>query len=141
MANLSFNFDGEKYISDVFAGGKVLQLSFPKERTQVLYVESRLGATLPWKTVDSRIVERTLILNVPAGGDGQEFRMSCFLQPSAAEIIPQSQSGGGGSQPAPDTVGTGEIINGSIEMEDLSEGVKDNMAERVSQEDLDDFQV
>ena len=43
MAKLSFNYDGQSYVSDVFSGGKVVQLTFPIERTKVLYLETRLA--------------------------------------------------------------------------------------------------
>lgn len=49
---------------------------------------------------------------------------------------------GGGSGVAPaDSVGSEEIKDESVEMEDLSPGVKEQMAERVTQEDLAGFQV
>ena len=44
----------------------------------------------------------------------------------------------------PDSVGTREIIDDSVEMEDLSHGVKDKMLtddDRVTREDLDRFEV
>ena len=41
----------------------------------------------------------------------------------------------------PDSVGSAQIQNEGVEMEDLSPEVKTNMAERVSQEDLARFQV
>ena len=143
MANLAFNYDGEKYVSDVFSGGKVVQLSFEKAGTQVILIESRLATGLAWKTVDSRIVERTMIINIPYAGEGQEFRITCLLQPSTAEIVQQSQNGGG-SQPAPDSVGSEQIVDGSVEMEDLNKKVKDAMVtgdDRVTQDELDKFNV
>jgi hypothetical protein len=51
--------------------------------------------------------------------------------------------GGGGSQPGPNTVGSREIQDDSVEMEDLSSSVKDSMVtdkDRVTQEELDNFQ-
>jgi hypothetical protein len=120
MATLAFTLDGQNYVSDVFSGGNVVQLSFPTEGTQVLFVETRLGATLPWKTIDSRIVERDLVVNIPSAGEGQEFRLACIAQPTAAEIVPMKESGGGGSQPGPNTVGTDQIIDGAVQEEDLS---------------------
>ena len=56
-------------------------------------------------------------------------------------------SGGGGgdsSQPGPDTVGTDQIVNDSIQMEDLNQEVKDTMMtgeDRVTQDDLNTFDV
>ena len=55
-----------------------------------------------------------------------------------------SEGGGGGMQPGPNTVGTDEIIDDSVEMEDLSRDVKDKMLtgdNRVTQEELDQFKV
>ena len=52
--------------------------------------------------------------------------------------------GDGSGKPGPDTVGTDEIIDGSVEMVDLSKKVKDKMltdSDRVSQEDIDNFEV
>lgn len=51
---------------------------------------------------------------------------------------------GGGGQPGPDTVGTSEIIDGSVQTEDLSDEVKEDMitqSDRVTQEELDNFNV
>lgn len=48
----------------------------------------------------------------------------------------------GGEQPGPDSVGSEEIRDDSVEMEDLSRGVKDTMLtgdDRVTQEDIDGF--
>lgn len=56
----------------------------------------------------------------------------------------ESIAGGGGSTPAPDSVGSEQIKDDSIEMEDLSKGVKDSMltdGNRVTQEELDNFEV
>lgn len=41
----------------------------------------------------------------------------------------------------PDSVGTRQIEDGSVQMEDLNKEVLDNMADRVTQDDLDDFNV
>ena len=51
-----------------------------------------------------------------------------------------SQSG----QPSPDSVGTEQIKNDAVMMEDLNRSVKDKMmtdADRVTQEELDNFDV
>ena len=50
----------------------------------------------------------------------------------------------GGSQPGPDSVGSEEIADGSIQMVDLGDDVKDEMVtgeDRVTQEELDGFDV
>lgn len=52
--------------------------------------------------------------------------------------------GGGGGQPGPNTVGTNEIIDDSVQMEDLNSSVKDAMVtdkDRVTQEQIDNFEV
>jgi len=41
----------------------------------------------------------------------------------------------------PDSVGTQQIVNGGVQLEDLNKDVLDNMADRVTQNDLDDFNV
>ena len=41
----------------------------------------------------------------------------------------------------PDSVGTRQIEDGSVLLEDLNKEVLDNMADRVTQDDLDDFNV
>ena len=54
------------------------------------------------------------------------------------------ESGQPGSQPGPNTVGTDEIIDNSVMMEDLNQSVKDEMMtrdDRVTQEDLNGFNV
>ena len=56
-------------------------------------------------------------------------------------IWPEDHEGG---QPGPDSVGTKEIQNDSVEMEDLNQSVKDKMVtddDRVTQDDLDNFEV
>lgn len=52
-----------------------------------------------------------------------------YPQGSTIDIIPA------------DSVGSEQIENESVEMEDLSPRVKEQMADRVSQQDLDNFQV
>lgn len=49
-----------------------------------------------------------------------------------------------GGQPGPDSVGSEEIRDDSIQMEDLSGGVKDKMMtdeDRVTQQDIEEFDV
>jgi hypothetical protein len=41
----------------------------------------------------------------------------------------------------PDSVGSRQIEDGSVQLEDLNKDVLDNMADRVTQEDLADFNV
>lgn len=132
MAKLSFNYDGQSYVSDVFSGGKVVQLTFPIERTKVLYLETRLGVGLPWNVADSRILEKQMVVNVPAGGSGQEYRMNCIAEPASAEIVADQSgggSGGGSSQPSVNSVGSEEIKDGSIRMEDLDPSIVTTPAE------------
>lgn len=57
-------------------------------------------------------------------------------------IWPEGHEGGG--QPGPDSVGTREIQNDSVEMEDLNRSVKDTMMtgdDRVTQDELDGFEA
>ena len=132
MAKLSFNYDGQSYVSDVFSGGKVVQLTFPIERTKVLYLETRLACGLPWNVADSRILEKQMVVNVPAGGSGQEYRMNCIAEPASAEIVADQSgggSGGGSSQPSANSVGSEEIKDGSIRMEDLDPSIVTTPAE------------
>jgi hypothetical protein len=119
MATLSFHKDGQNFVSDTFQGGKVVQLSFSKRGLQVLFIESRLGITLPWKSIDSKIVEHNMIVNIPSAGEGQDFRLRCVAEPNSAEIVSMTSGGGSGSQPAPNSVGTEEIRDGSVKHEDL----------------------
>lgn len=56
-------------------------------------------------------------------------------------IWPEGHEGG---QPGPDSVGTKEIQNDSVEMEDLNQKVKDKMVtddDRVTQDEIDGFEV
>ena len=41
----------------------------------------------------------------------------------------------------PDSVGTEQIIDKSVKMEDLNQEVTDSIADRVTQDDLDGFEV
>ena len=53
-------------------------------------------------------------------------------------------AGGGGGQPGPSTVGTEEIKDGAVEMQDLNQSVKDSMItkeDRVTTDELDNFNV
>ena len=51
--------------------------------------------------------------------------------------------GGGGSQPAPDSVGSEEIRDGGVHMEDLDDGVKDGLDElnniSLTDEDIEEI--
>ena len=96
MAKLSFVKDGQNYVSDVFSSGKVVQLSFQTSGNKVLFVETRLSASLPWKATKSQVIEHSLVVNIPFAGEGQEFRLSCIAEPTTAEIIPMKETGGGG---------------------------------------------
>ena len=52
--------------------------------------------------------------------------------------------GGGGGQPGPDSVGTEEIKDGAVIMDDLNQSVKDTMVtgdDRVTSEELNTFDV
>lgn len=147
MAKLSFNYDGQSYISDVFSGGKVVQLSFHVERTHVLYIETRLGSGLPWKTVDSRILEKQLVVNIPAGGEGQEFRLHCITKPTSAEIVTAQTAGSGGSGITPgvplpeNTVNSSSIQDGTVQKEDLDQDVQKGLDElnniSITDEDIE----
>ena len=53
---------------------------------------------------------------------------------------------GGGDTPTPgtlgpETVGSDEIINGSVQLEDLNQEVKDKLVDHVTEEELDTFNV
>ena len=50
-------------------------------------------------------------------------------------------SGGSSCHPGPNTVGTEELIDGSVKLEDLNVEVKDQMADRVSSEEVNHFEV
>lgn len=109
-----------------------MQLTFPIERTKVLYLETRLGVGLPWNVADSRILEKQMVVNVPVGGTGQEYRMNCIAEPASAEIVADQSgggSGGGSSQPSANSVGSEEIKDGSIRMEDLDPSIVTTPAE------------
>jgi len=59
-------------------------------------------------------------------------------------VIWPKEHEGGGEQPGPNSVGTNEIQDDSIEMEDLNKSVKDKMLtddDRVTQDDIEDFDV
>ena len=137
MAKLSFNYDGQSYVSDVFSGGKVVQLTFPIERTKVLYLETRLGVGLPWNVADSRILEKQMVVNVPVGGSGQEYRMNCIAEPASAEIVTDQSGSGSGAGgditpgvPIPEnTVNSASIQDHSIKMEDIDPDIVTTPAE------------
>ena len=48
---------------------------------------------------------------------------------------------GSGTVPADNSVGSEQIKDGSIDMDDLSDGVKDEMANRVTREELENFVI
>lgn len=59
-------------------------------------------------------------------------------------VIWPDEHEGGGEHPGPNSVGTNEIQDDSIEMEDLNQSVKDKMLtgdDRVTQDDIEDFNV
>jgi hypothetical protein len=90
MAALNFHKEGADHVSDSFTGGHVVQLTFAKEGTQVLYTETRINADLEWKPVDSHVTEKNMVVNIPAAGETQEFRLKCHEAPTGAEITPRS---------------------------------------------------
>lgn len=50
----------------------------------------------------------------------------------------------GGEKPGPDSVGTDEIQDGAVQMDDLNQSVKDTMMtgdDRVTQDDIERFDV
>ena len=56
-------------------------------------------------------------------------------------VWPEDHEGG---QPGPDSVGTREIRDDSVQMEDLNRGVKDAMLtdnDRVTQDEIENFNV
>lgn len=88
MAALAFRKEGADYVSDAFTGGQVVQLTFAKEGTQVLYTETRIDADLEWKSVDSHVVEKNMVVDISVSGEGQEFRLVCREAPASADITP-----------------------------------------------------
>lgn len=79
----------------------------------------------------------------------QEARQNDQQQVEWVEImrIPTESSGGGGgggSQPGPNTVGSEQIMDGAVEMEDLNQEVIDTMMtenDRVTSTKLEGFDV
>jgi len=72
------------------------------------------------------------------------YRNGQLIYPISVLDHKEEEGGGGGMQPGPNTVGTEQIVDDSIEMEDLSHNVKDKMLtgdNRVTQEELDQFEV
>lgn len=79
------------------------------------------------------------------------YRNGQLIYPvSVVDHKKEPESGGGGGEITPgvpiphDTVDSDSIIDGSVEMQDLSNSVKDEMItkdDRVTQDDLDRFNV
>ena len=58
------------------------------------------------------------------------YRNGRLIYPISVLVTkPQSGGGGGSCQPGPNTVGTEEIIDGSVKLEDLNQEVVDRMTE------------
>lgn len=58
--------------------------------------------------------------------DRTGFRNGRLIYPISI-VDHEEESGGGGSQPGPNTVGTEQIIDNSVEMEDLNDSVKEKI--------------
>ena len=86
--------------------------SLPDGNRRLYYRQNEDGTRTLYGEV---ITKSRIVIRYPAG--------------STIDIIP------------PDSVGSEQIENESVEMEDLSPRVKEQMADRVSQQDLDNFQV
>lgn len=143
MQILTFNKESG-YVSQEFSGYKTVQMAFALDEGNLVFVESRVNDTQQWITTDSHVFGMSGIFDVPEGGTEQKYRLRSMKQPLSCEITEKGGGGGGGSQPGPNTVGTDEIINGSVEMEDLNHNVKEKMLtddDRVTSEDINDFKV
>ena len=78
-----------------------------------------------------------MVVNVPVGGSGQEYRMNCIAEPASAEIVTDQSGSGSGAGgditpgvPIPEnTVNSASIQDHSIKMEDIDPDIVTTPAE------------
>ena len=134
MEKLTFTNQGN-FISNIFNGGVALQFTFSKNALFVVFLESRLEASLPWSS-EGRTIRQNGILNVPEGAEGQEFRVRCGIEPVDVSVSPLYDSNG--KKPGANSVGTTEIEDGGVHLEDLAPEVRDKIiGDDITEDDLE----
>lgn len=142
MAQLTFTYDNG-YVSEPFEGTVTLQLVFAEEKKHVIFIESRLGENMPWALAKSLAVGPMSFVKIRETAEGQQYRIKSAAEPTLAETSPITSggSGSGGSQPAPNSVGSEEIKDESVTMDDLSPEVREGLDElnniSITDEDLE----
>lgn len=63
------------------------------------------------------------------------YRNGQLIYPISVLDTKPQEGGGGGSQPGPNTVGTEQIIDGAVEMEDLNDSVKQKIQKVYDEDD------
>ena len=125
MAQLTFTYE-QGYISSVFDGGVTLQLIFAEAGKHVIFLESRLGESMPWALLKKIVVEPMSFIKVREPSDGQQYRIISAFEPTFAMTSPITGTPGSSSGNK-EKVGSEDIENGSIKLEDLSDEVKDKL--------------
>lgn len=138
MAQLTFNYDNG-YVSSTFDGAVTLQIIFAEAGKHVIFIESRLGENMPWTVLKSLAVEPMSFVKVREPSKGQQYRMRSASEPTFVEVLPLVASGSGGSG-SDGKIGSEDIENGSIKIEDLSDEVKDQLAgNNLTEDDLENI--
>ena len=135
----SFN-ESIGYVSESFSGGVTIQCVFSGTGKRVLFIDSRLSDDLPWILLRSIIVGVQDIFSIPEKAEGQQFRIRSGVEPVsmiAATGAPGSGSGGSGSG---GRVTSEDIEQGAVNLEHLSDEVKDQLAgNTLTDDDLENI--
>ncbi len=134
MEKITFTNQGS-YVSNIFNGGVALQFTFSKKALYVVFLETRIEPSLPW-SYEAHTIKQNDILNVPQGAEGQEFRIRCGIEPADVSVSPLYDNNGKSS--GPNSVGSEEIEDGSVHLEDLAQEVRDKIiGDDITEDDLE----
>lgn len=138
MAQLTFTYE-QGYVSNTFEGGVTLQIIFAEAGRHVIYIESRLSEEMPWVILKSLAVEPMSFLKVREPSEGQQYRMRTAFEPTFVEVTPLSSQSGSGSGNK-EKIGSEDIEDGSIKIEDLSDEVKEQLSgKNLTDDDLENI--
>ena len=135
MAQLTFTYE-QGYVSNTFEGGVTLQIIFAEAGRHIIYIESRLSEEMPWVILKSLAVEPMSFLKVREPSEGQQYRMRSAFEPTFVEVTPLADY----SSKKDEKIGSEDIEDGSIKIEDLSDEVKEQLSgKNLTDDDLENI--
>lgn len=98
MAKLTFTNDIQLgFVSSTFEGGVTVQCQFPGKGKQVVFVETRLGESLPWTLVRSIVLKPESVFIISKASEGQQYRLRLAVEPDNVETAKLKGTSSGGS--------------------------------------------